>query len=109
MDLEPVAMQQIVIHFIHRIWAFVILGFAGLLTFIAVKTRASSLRLIFAIDFLLLVQITLGMFTIWSAKQYVIASMHVLIGASLLGLSAYLALQNLPLTLKNGVPVTYEK
>ena len=42
---------------------------------------------------LLCVQITLGAYVIWTAKQFVINSLHVAVGASVLGTSLTLTLR----------------
>ena len=52
------------------------------------------------LDMLLLLQITLGAFTIWSLKEPLITSIHVVNGATILGLSMLMVLRILPVRLQ---------
>jgi len=52
------------------------------------------------LDMLLLLQITLGAFTIWSLKEPLITSIHVVNGAAILGLSMLMVLRILPVRLQ---------
>lgn len=102
MNLEPVHMNQVLIHFSHRLNALFVLAALGIVNFQAIKLRVQNsriLRTIFFLNLLLLFQLVLGAYTVWSAKQPLIASLHVVTGASILGISALLVLRTLPLHL----------
>lgn len=104
MNLDPVIMGQVILHFIHRILGFVIAFSIGFLTFQFFRQKlAHHKRLLVSIillNILINVQITLGTFTIWTAKQPLITSFHVLTGAALLGMSTLFLLQAAPLSIR---------
>ncbi len=102
MDLPFVTMNQVMIHFSHRIWALVIFLVDGVMTGYALKVyrhRQDIFRLAGMLLILLLVQITLGAFTVLSGKLPAIASLHVVTGAVLLGMSVLLLLRVFPLSI----------
>lgn len=80
--------RQVAIAFSHRVGAAVVflLIFAG--AFKALRGESGSVRVAYSLLLtLLVVQITLGAFTIWTMKNPVITSFHVVTGALLLGWS----------------------
>ena len=87
LHLPSVALGQVIVHFLHRLGALatlVVLVLANL----AMRRRPAPRRvrqLLVAIDGLVAVQVTLGALTVLTAKSPIVASLHVLIGASLLG------------------------
>jgi heme a synthase len=99
-DLPPVTMTQAVLHLLHRYGALAVLIMAAAMTVRAVRARnvlpGTVRRTVAALAVLVLVQITLGAFTVWSQVTPIIATFHVVTGAALLGLAALLALRVLP-------------
>ena len=87
LHLAPVAMGQVIVHFLHRLGALatlVVLALANL----AMWRRPAPRRvrqLLITIDGLVAVQVALGALTVLTARSPIMASLHVLIGASLLG------------------------
>jgi len=84
---KPIAAYQIVIHLLHRYWAFIVAGAVSLLGYILQKSTALPKQLRRAGTFLLtsvLIQFTLGIFTVLTRKEYIITSLHVVIGALVL-------------------------
>ena len=99
-ELPDVTKGQVLIHLAHRGGAIVVTLAIAALAFMAFKRRAShpalwrsSLWLCGAV----VLQITLGAFTIWTIKHPYVTSVHVVTGAGILGLSAMLALRAWPL------------
>ncbi len=101
-NLEPVNMAQVLVHFIHRMMGYLIGVVAFVLLFVKlrmpVKVPQSNFPT-YGIFVLILIQILLGAFTIWSGKNFIITSIHVVNGATLLGLSCFLTLRLLPLSI----------
>ena len=94
--LEPVTTQQIAIHLLHRFGA-VLVTIVLLATTLTVLRRHGDVRLlrrpaILAIC-LLVVQIGLGAWTVWSGKAPGIATAHVAVGAATLAASWVLTLR----------------
>ena len=87
LHLAPVALGQVIVHFLHRLGALATLAVLALVN-VTVRRRPAPRRvtqLVGAIDGLVVVQVTLGALTVLTAKSPIVASLHVLIGASLLG------------------------
>lgn len=99
--LDPVNLSNVIYHLAHRFWAVVILLFAGAVNLYAVRCRlpqkASILRIIYGIDAVIAVQVTLGIATVLTGKGPVTTSLHVVTGAALLGLTFLLLLRVAPL------------
>ncbi len=106
-DLDPVTMFQIIIHFIHRLGALIIFLTCCLLNFIGLKYYQNSNKLIYRtilwLNFAIVVQITLGILTVLTLKSPSITSLHVMTGATTLGLSVLLLLRVAPLTWQKSV------
>jgi heme a synthase len=87
---------KIAIHYAHRIGALLvsamILG-TTLHVFVLERSRRELVRPAALLLVLLALQITLGAFVIWSGKQFVINSVHVMVGASVLATSLVLTLR----------------
>jgi len=96
MNLDPVTIGQVVIHFLHRIWAVVVTGGILFLTVKAIQKGVSKriLWTVFLMDVTLFFQLSLGIATVLTEKAPFITSFHVAVGAALLGLSVLLALQS---------------
>lgn len=93
---RPIASYQIVIHLIHRYWAFivaVIVGFTGIkiykATFLPKSIRRNGAILIAAV----LIQFLLGMFTVLTRKEIIITTAHVALGAFTLVMTLLTLLQ----------------
>src|SRR5262245_40343188 len=92
--LPPLQDLPVVINFVHRCGALVVLAMV-VTTFVALRRfeRQHPLRQLGLLLVMLVVaQIGLGAATIWSGRQPVITSLHVVTGASTLALSLVLAL-----------------
>lgn len=101
MNLDPVVMGQVAIHFVHRIGALLIVLSLAILTYVTAKSArdlpAIIIRNVAVINLLVLLQITLGAMTVWSVKQPLITTLHVTVGAAVLGMSVLLFLRVCPL------------
>jgi heme a synthase len=87
---------KIAIHFAHRVGAAVVSVLILATTFQVFsrpRRRPELVRPVLLLVALLCLQITLGALVIWSAKFYVINSLHVATGASVLGTSLVLTLR----------------
>ena len=97
--LPFVTLSQIIIHYFHRIGALAVAISVGWLTWKIVQSKISNERIYRLARFLitlLIIQITLGAFTIWSVKEPFITSIHVFNGAVILGVSTLLILRVSP-------------
>ena len=87
LHLPSVALGQVIVHFLHRLGALATLMVLVLVN-VAVRRRPAPRRvrqLLGAIDGLVVVQVALGALTVLTARSPLLASLHVLVGASLLG------------------------
>ena len=94
--IPPFESSGILIHFSHRVGAVMVTCMVSwTLIRIASGYRQHSrlLRPIVAMAALLVVQITLGAFTVWSQKAVYITTFHVATGAVILGVSLFLSLR----------------
>ena len=100
--LDPVTVPQILIHLSHRLWAMAV-TVSILMTFQTLwRKHRDSKSLIFPIgilNFLLMIQIGLGAFVIWTNKAADIATAHVAIGSLMLVTSFLLTLISFKWTL----------
>lgn len=84
---------EIAVAFSHRAGALVVLALALVAAVEAISSRVPSARRLFTFILgVLVVQIMFGAYTIWSGKQPVITSIHVVTGALLLALTFLYAL-----------------
>jgi cytochrome c oxidase assembly protein subunit 15 len=105
--LNPVTMSQVVIHFVHRVGALSVVAVVATLTIAAFRTARAQRRIMLtvaALDLLVVLQVTLGAFTVWSRKAPYITSLHVLTGAIVLGTTMLLVLRIHPVRLTGGSP-----
>lgn len=103
-NLPAVTMPQVVIHFLHRLGALLIVIVVGLLTykgFKLAKEQRAVIGSIFILDMIILIQLMLGAVTIWSERAPYITSLHVVTGAAVLGMSVLLTLRSYPLTFRD--------
>jgi cytochrome c oxidase assembly protein subunit 15 len=83
----PVAQYQIVIHLVHRFWAYIV---AAIVFYLGYRLRRSDIvpdRMRTIGSFLMgliLMQFTLGILTVLSQKEFIVTSLHVVIGALVL-------------------------
>ena len=100
--LPFVTLNQIIIHYLHRMGAIAVTISIGWLTLKIIQSKISNERiygLTWYLITLLIIQITLGAFTIWSVKEPFITSIHVVNGALILGVSTLLILRVSPVKL----------
>ncbi len=99
-DLPPVSQGQVFIHWIHRAFAFVILIAVIVLGLINLRDQTS--RLVHKTALFLIggigLQIFLGIVTVLSHKEPIVTSLHVAVGAAVLGISVLLVLRTSPLS-----------
>ncbi|MBI5217148.1 MAG: COX15/CtaA family protein [Ignavibacteriae bacterium] len=97
---EPITASQVLVHMLHRVWAFVVAGLAIWTAFQlqkhAVKSKRLS-RLSLLLFVLILIQITLGAFTVLSQKAIDVTTAHVATGALLLIISVLTTLHTVKL------------
>ena len=100
--LPFVTLNQIIIHYLHRMGAIAVTISIGWLTLKIIQSKISNERIYRLTGYLitlLIIQITLGAFTIWSVKEPFITSIHVVNGALILGVSTLLILRVSPVKL----------
>ena len=90
------ASSGVLIHFSHRVGALLVTCMIGW-TFIRIvsgyRQHSRLLRPIVALAVLLILQLTLGAFTVWSSKAVYITTFHVATGAVILGTSFLLTIR----------------
>lgn len=95
----PVQLFQLAMHLAHRFVAGILVLAFVWLTVAARRRRVRDdgvLAAVYGIDALLLVQVVLGAFTVWSNRGPLITSLHVMTGAAILGGAVLLVLRVLP-------------
>ncbi|MCH7909755.1 MAG: COX15/CtaA family protein, partial [Candidatus Hydrogenedentes bacterium] len=88
--LEPVTMGQVLIHFAHRLGALAVLTATAIFARRAYrerKTLPQPWNTACVLIGLLGIQVSLGAMTIWTQRVPVIASLHVVVGAAVLGVT----------------------
>jgi cytochrome c oxidase assembly protein subunit 15 len=103
LDVPFASMSQVVVHFLHRLGGVSVAIAIGWLSWKIYQLKDSNNRIYrqtVLLDMLLLLQLTLGAFTIWSLKEPLITSIHVVNGATILGLSMLMVLRILPVRLQ---------
>ena len=96
LDLDSVSKGQVIIHFIHRLGAVIITGTIGYFYAKYGETIIASQRskaVFISIIAIVIIQFSLGVLTVLSARSPYIASFHVVTGAALLGLCTLLLLK----------------
>ena len=94
--LPPFDSPAIRIHFAHRMGALLVTIMIGWTLGRILGTYQNERRLLrpmLAMSLLLVVQLTLGAFTVWTAKDPVVTTFHVVTGAMILGASVLLTLR----------------
>lgn len=99
-NLDPVTLSQVWMHFFHRlgaVWVTVgvlLVNFFGLESF---RNQQRIISTIFFLDLMLVLQILLGIGAILSQKEPIMTSLHLALGAAILGMSVLLLLRVSPL------------
>jgi len=102
-NFDYVTKVQIIYHFLHRLGAFVIVAFlctVNIFGFKEFRMNKPIVRTLFWLDFLVIVQIFLGIMTVLTLKAPRLTSLHVMTGAAILGVSFLLFLRVAPVSLK---------
>jgi len=103
-NYDPVTQIQVITHFCHRLGALIIALVFCLLNFVGMRycwnNRNIRSTLIW-LDFFVILQIYLGITTVLTQKAPQVTSLHVVAGATILGLSVLLFLRVSPLSFKN--------
>jgi len=105
--VPPEWTAKIAIHYAHRVGAVIVtlMILATTLHVFAHETKRGELvRPAMLLLALLSLQVTLGALVIWSGKQYIINSLHVVTGASVLGTSLVLTLRAHRARFESGAP-----
>ena len=98
--IQFVELYQIIIHYFHRLGAFIVTLSIGYFSYKVAQLKLSFSivhKLTLSIILFLLIQIFLGAMTIWTVKNPLITSFHVLNGAIILGISALIVIHVRPL------------
>lgn len=96
LDYPQVTMGQMVIHLVHRLWAVVV---SGMIIWTSVKIfreqsgNSMLRRSAYLLLLLLVCQVTLGILTVLTEKQFTITSLHVVTGAVTLATSVVLTIR----------------
>lgn len=104
--LPDVTREQVLIHLAHRGGAVAVTLIVAALALMAFRRRASHpalWRTTLWLCGVVVVQIALGAFTIWTVKHPYVTSVHVVTGAGVLGLATLLALRAWPLSAAESV------
>jgi len=102
-NFDPVTMNQIVFHFLHRCGAVIIVVGVCILNCMGVQYKTTHKKIFNALmllNCLIVIQILLGITTVLTLKAEVITSMHVVNGAATLGAAFLLFLRAAPTSYK---------
>ncbi len=98
--MDPVSALQVLFHLAHRFWAVIILAVVAAVNMLVLKCRQPNkkaiVQILYVLDAVIALQVTLGIATVLSIKGPVVTSLHVVTGAALLGLSFLLFLRIAP-------------
>lgn len=100
-NYDPVTLSQVLIHFSHRLVGVLLFVFIWFFNVAVIKRLAGSqniLLTLLTLDFLFFIQFLLGVLTVLTEKSPGITSVHVTLGAGVLGLAFFLLLRLVPLT-----------
>ena len=104
LDLDMIERYQVIIHFSHRLGAFIITFTIGYF-FVRYKNIIKEYHHIYKtfifFSVILLIQLSLGILTVLSERSPYISSFHVLTGAALLGLSLLFVLRTYPIKFRD--------
>ncbi len=83
---------KVAIHFAHRVWAFVVAGVGIYASILAIRTSVKLFRNLAKVWISLIVlQILLGAFVVWTKLAVVVTVLHVAVGATILGMTLILS------------------
>jgi len=104
--VPPFAAPGVAVHFAHRVLGLMVAAVAALVAVTAIRQRAERPLLVPALGVfaLVILQIGLGAFTVWSAKAVVPTTLHVLNGALVLSTSLVLALRSFRMVRRGAAP-----
>lgn len=106
---KPIVAYQIVIHLVHRYWAYVVASIVLFFGYRLWKSAALPKRLqrtgLYLIIFVL-IQFTLGVLTILSRKEFIVTTVHVVIGALILMTCVIASIQIIRLRWLNKKPLS---
>jgi cytochrome c oxidase assembly protein subunit 15 len=109
--IPPFTSEHVAIHFAHRVGAMIVFGMI-VWTFARIANLYSEHSLIYRPALLMLalvlIQVVLGAFTVWSAKSVIITTAHVANGALILGTSLLLTLRAYGIVAKKRPAVVYQ-
>lgn len=111
-NLENVTMIQVIFHFIHRTGAFFVACFLIMLNIVFFEKPIETRRIketIYLLDAFIIIQIILGVLTIWTEKSPFITSLHVMIGAACLGISFLLVMRIAPINYSDFIVLIKKK
>jgi len=93
--LEPITPFKLLVHFFHRTWAIVVFGFIFFLWISTIRFSNGNDLMKLTSSFLLftvIIQIVLGVFSIWSIRDILITTLHVVNGSLVLATSFYITI-----------------
>jgi cytochrome c oxidase assembly protein subunit 15 len=99
LGFAPVTMGQMAIHLAHRVMALVIVVLCAVLTVKVFRHTRGNRRLrsaVLLVDVLVVAQAKLGMFVVWTMLGPIITSLHVVMGAAVLAVTALTVLRAWP-------------
>ncbi len=103
MNLDPVSMRQVVFHVLHRAGAVLVFGVLLVVNWTGLKSRAVTSKVkatLWMLNAVVALQILLGIFTVLTDKEPYLTSVHVVLGAGVLGLTVLMFVRAAPLSWK---------
>jgi len=99
-NFDPATLKQVILHSLHRFGAMVLLVAIGFLNFSGIRhiKERRVLHSLYLLDGIFVLQITLGIFSVLTIKEPQVTSVHVAVGAAVLGISMLLFLQAAPIS-----------
>ena len=91
LNLDPITSGQLLIHFMHRSFGYIIFLFMIYYCLSLYKNKLFTTTPIILV-LLISTQIALGALTVLSKKEFIVTSLHVSNGAAILGILVYLCL-----------------
>jgi len=112
MNLEPVTMLQVIVHFLHRLGAVILVVALLCLNYVSFRISGSNSSIhktLFLLNSLFVLQVGLGILTVLSHKEYHFTSLHVVTGAVTLACSTLLFLRAAPMNLRELKKLLFKK
>jgi cytochrome c oxidase assembly protein subunit 15 len=103
LNLDPVTMGQVALHSLHRAGAGILIISLIALNFFSLDIKKNNTgvhKTVLLLNSLFILQITLGIITVLSYKEYHLTSLHVVTGALVLAWTTLLTLRAAPLKLR---------